>query len=131
MAVRAIFVVFVLPVETLPAQKVKKESSGESLGESPRVLADPPKTSQKRVSVTSARTLEASEPCRKGHGNHHDGCPEHCPQWFCNCASKLGSGGSVMPCLCQVFCGNLFYEKVFPCFIVSVLRVLGLWGPKT
>ena len=26
-----------------PAQKVKKESPGESLGESPRVLADPPK----------------------------------------------------------------------------------------
>ena len=26
-----------------PAQKVKKESSGESLGESPGVLADPPK----------------------------------------------------------------------------------------
>ena len=26
-----------------PAQKVKKESPGESVGESPRVLADPPK----------------------------------------------------------------------------------------
>ena len=33
-----------------PAQKAKNESPGESLGESPRVLADPPKTSQKRVS---------------------------------------------------------------------------------
>ena len=32
-----------------PAQKVKKESPGECVGESPGVLADPPKTSQKRV----------------------------------------------------------------------------------
>ena len=35
-----------------------------------------------------------------------------------------------MPCLCQVFCGNLSYEKVLPCFIVSVLRVLGVWGSQ-
>ena len=36
-----------------------------------------------------------------------------------------------MRCLGYVFCGNLFYELVAPCFLVSVLRVLGiLWVPK-
>ena len=27
------------------------------------------------------------------------GCPEHCSQWFCNCASKVGDGELVVPCL--------------------------------
>ena len=36
-----------------------------------------------------------------------------------------------MPCLCFVFCGNLFYELVLPCFMVSVLRVLGAQWPKS
>ena len=40
------------------------------------------------------------------------GCPEHCPQWFCTCASRLGDAGLVVPCLCQVFCWNLFYKEV-------------------
>ena len=40
--------------------------------------------------ATSAGTLEASKPHLKGHGD--PGCPEHCPQWFCDCASKLGDG---------------------------------------
>ena len=78
--------------------------------------------------MTSARTLEASEPCQKGHGD--PGCPEHCPRSYRKCGSKLDNGGLVMPCLCQVFCGNLFHEKVLPCFVVSVLRVLGFQNLK-
>ena len=35
-----------------------------------------------------------------------------------------------MPCLCQVLCGNLFYEEVLPCFMVSVLRVVRVLGPQ-
>ena len=31
-------------------------------------------------------------------------------------------GGLVVPCMCQVFCRNLFYKKFLPCLIVSVLR---------
>ena len=38
------------PGRASPAQKVKKESPGESPGESAKVLSDPLKTSQKRVS---------------------------------------------------------------------------------
>ena len=38
----------------------------------------------------SAGTLEAIKPHLKGHGD--SGCPEHCLQWFCDCASKLGDG---------------------------------------
>ena len=57
-------------------------------------------------------------------------CPEHCRQWFRNCASKLGDGELVVPCLCPVFCGNWFYEKALPCFIVSVIRMLGVLGPQ-
>ena len=40
--------------------------------------------------ATSAGTLEASKPHLKGHGD--PGCPEHCPQWLCDCASNLGDG---------------------------------------
>ena len=40
--------------------------------------------------ATSAGTLEASKPHLKGDGDR--GCPEHCPQWFCDCASNLGDG---------------------------------------
>ena len=36
----------------------------------------------------SAGNLEANKPHLKGHRD--PGCPEHCPQWFCDCASKLG-----------------------------------------
>ena len=46
----------------------------------------------------SAGTLEASEPHLKGHGNPP--CPEHCLQWFCDCASKMDDGELVVPCLC-------------------------------
>ena len=35
-----------------------------------------------------------------------------------------------MPCLCFAFCENLFYELVLPCFMVSVLRVLGVLGSQ-
>ena len=48
-----------------PAQKVKKESLGESLGESPRVLADPPKTSQKRVSGVKKQVIFDSQSLQK------------------------------------------------------------------
>ena len=48
--------------------------------------------------ATSAGTWEASEPQLKGHGD--PGCSEHCPQWFCDCASKIGDGELVVTCLC-------------------------------
>ena len=37
-------------VQSLPSSKSQKGSPGESPGEFPRVLADPPKTSQKQIS---------------------------------------------------------------------------------
>ena len=40
--------------------------------------------------ATSVGTLEASKPHLKEHGD--PGCPEHRPQWFCDCASNLGDG---------------------------------------
>ena len=48
--------------------------------------------------ATSAGTLKANKPHLKGHGD--PGCAEHCPQWFCNCASKFGDGEKVVPRLC-------------------------------
>ena len=48
-----------------PAQKVKKESAGESPRGSPRVLTDPPKTSQKRVSGVKKQVIFDSQSLRE------------------------------------------------------------------
>ena len=48
-----------------PAQKVKKESPGESLGESPRVPADPPKRVKNGVSGVKKQVIFASQSLQK------------------------------------------------------------------
>ena len=88
---------------------------------------------QKRFSFLSNQMRRLQGPWKRANlaGKDEDPCcPEHCRQWFRNCASKLGAGELVVPCLCPVVCGNWFYEKGLPCFIVSVMRMLGVLGPQ-
>ena len=81
--------------------------------------------------ATSAGTPEACEPRRKGHTETLAVLSIALSGSVVVIQIKLDEGELVVPCLCQVFCRNLFYEKVLPCLIVSVLKVLAVLGSQS
>ena len=93
------------------ASQVAREALCNDLFVIPRAVCVGEALAKKRFSFLSNQMRRLQGPWKRANlaGKDEDPCcPEHCRQWFRNCASKLGDGELVVPWLCPVFCGNWF-----------------------